>query len=201
MEESKINNVADNAGGTASKKSRLNTTQKILIIGFSVIIIGGAVLAYILINKKDTPSKNEPLSASDGNMLVIDQNNLKDVEDLLEDKVSNGMFEINMNGIWNFPDAKSASTDAYIANSHANSKPFYFEVILADTGKTVFKSTVLPVGSSWGEIKLNDTTLKSGSYDAKVVHHMLKVVNEGSDNQSFEEESTFDVAVILNILK
>ncbi len=198
-----MNNLekTDNKQDSATKKAGLSTTQKILIAGFSIIIIGGAVLSYILINKKDTPSKNEALSADNGNMLVIDENNLTDVEDLLEDKVSNGMFEINMNTIWNFPDSKSASTDAYIANSHTNSKPFYFEIVRGDTGATVFTSTVLPVGTSWDKITLNDSNIKSGSYDCKVVYHMLKVVNEGSDDEKFEEDDKFEVAVTLNILK
>lgn len=174
---------------TEEKNKGLTTNQKILIGGFAaiavVIVIAGFFLYRALNNHE------EPVVSSAGGNLVVDESNLTEIEDMLSEAVQDGMFEVNMSTTWNFPDGKSASSDAFLANGTANHYPLTFEVLL-DGEEVVYSSTVIPVGNQIKEIKL-DKELTAGSYKAVCLYHLWK--EDGTEN------STFGVDITLNILK
>ena len=91
-----------------------------------------------------------------------------------------GMFEVNMNTIWTFPNGESASADAYIANGHANKLPISFEIIVDE--EVVYTSTVIPVGNQIKDIVL-DKPLDAGSYNAVCMYYLWN--EDGTENSNF----------------
>lgn len=171
-----------------AKKNRLNTTQKILIVGFLCLIVVIGVAAFFLIKAQNKKDDAEPKQAGS---LVIDESNLADVEEQLEQTVADGMFEINMNTIWHFPDGESASSDAYVANGIANHHPISFDILLDGTEK-IYSSSVIPLGKQIKEIIL-EKDLEAGSYQAQCLYHLW--------NEDGTESSTFGVNIIIDVAK
>lgn len=156
----------------------IGTTQIILIIGFLVLIVT-IVVAAVFIYK----SMQKPVETTNNNgNLVVDESNLSDIEEQLKSSVQDSMFELNMNTIWTFPDAKSASTDAVVTNSAANHYDISFEILLGEEEEVIFTSTVIPVGKQIKEIIL-DKELAPGTYDAVCNYHLWK--EDGSENSTF----------------
>ena len=158
------------------KNKKLNTTQIILIVGFICIIALICVFGFFLLNAN---KENDTAPASGGN-LVIDESNLEQVMSQMESSVEEGMFEVNMNTIWTFPNGESASADAYIANGHANKLPISFEIIVDE--EIVYTSTVIPVGSQIKDIIL-DKPLDAGSYNAVCMYYLWN--EDGTENSNF----------------
>jgi len=160
----------------------------ILIIGISILVVTVLIVGFLIYSKLNQDKQVNQIRKQ-GNY-VIDESNLAEIKDLMSAKVKEGMFELNMNNIWSFPDGKSSSSDAYIANSKANSKSLYFDLILDDSGDTIYTSTVLPVGTSLKQLKL-EKELSSGTYVATCTYHLL--------NEDGTESSSLAVAVTIII--
>lgn len=154
-------------GVEEEKKEKKNKKKKIIIVAIICTIAVVGIILYFILNKEEGG-------------LVIDDSNLADVEEQLAETVADGMFEINMNTTWNFPNGESASSDAYVANGNANKYPISFEILLDGT-EVVYSSTVIPVGKQIKEIAL-DKDLPAGSYQAVCMYHLLN--EDGTDNSS-----------------
>jgi len=170
------------------RKKGLSTVHIILICGFICLIAAVGVAAYFIVKSQ---SNNDVSQVLPKGSLVIDESNLEDVKEELSEAVAEGMFEVNMNTAWNFPDGKSASTDAYVANGNANSSPISFEILIDGT-ENVYTSTVMPVGKQIKEIKL-EKELSAGLYNAVCFYHLWK--EDGT------EKSSFGVNITINVLK
>ncbi len=147
-------------------KKKLTKTQKIMIVGFSVMsvaIVVTGILIYMALNKKEP----EPTGS-----YVIDESNYEEIAGEMYDRLQSGMYEVTMNAIWHFDNGEEASSDAYVANAKSNNSPVFFEVFLSDTDELVYTSTVLPVGTKLKELKL-DKPLEKGSYDAICKYNLL----------------------------
>jgi len=170
-------------------KGGLTKVQLILIIGFVALAAVICIVGYILYNSMNKDP--EPAVAGGNGNLVIDESNLAEVDEIMAQAVEEGMFEVNMNTIWNFPDGESPSSDAYVANGNANSRPISFDIIL-DGEECVYSSTVIPVGNRIKEIKL-DKDLAAGQYNATCMYHLW--------NEDGTENSSFGVGIVLYIGK
>lgn len=167
------------------EKGGMTTNQKIMICGFTlliIVIVVAAVFIYKSLNKEEPP-------AATGN-LVIDESNLAEVTDQMAESVKDGMFEVNMNTTWNFPSAKEASADAFVANSNSNHYPISFEILLGDEKEVIYTSTVIPVGNQIKEIKL-EKELEPGSYDVVCFYRLWK--EDGTENSSFGVNITLNI--------
>lgn len=162
----------------SKKNNKLNSTQKILIIGFSCLILAVVVVAILLWGKLSSMSQTDTSGA--GGNYVIDESNLADVKEAMAQKVEDGYFEVNMNTAWTFPNGEEPSTNAYVANGNANSLPITFEILLEE--EVIYSSGLIPVGNRIKEIKL-DKDLDAGTYDAVCMYHLWK--EDGTENSSF----------------
>lgn len=176
------------------KKSNLNAAAKglttkhiVLILGSLVIICAAVVTAIVLLRQ---PVTQETVTSR---VPVINQDNLAKIESDIAEKVAKGMFETHMNTNWEFPNGKSASSNAVMGNSASNRYPFWFTVTLEDTNETVFTSSLLPVGTVLKEVKL-DKELKKGTYPAIVSIHMV-------DEKGVEVESNMGFNITLSVKK
>jgi hypothetical protein len=161
------------------KKKELSGKQVTLILG-SVAIVAAAVVAIVLLTRPD-----EPVSA----VRVIDQANVTEIQEDIQSKVDQSMFETYMTTSWNFPDGQSPSSDAVMGNSVNNNYPFWFELTLADTGEVLFESGLLPVGTTIESVTLSKD-LPAGSYPASVTIHLVD-----ENNNPFDSNAAFNVTL------
>lgn len=167
---------------TNSRRKKKVSKKQIAVIGVIVVLVAViGVLVYMLFFK---PEKQE-------NNMIVTEGDADVVIDELSKKVSEGMFEVKMNTIWSFKDSASPSTDAYLANAAGNTRTIIFDIVLNDTGETVFTSSKIPVGSKIQNLTL-DKQLAAGSYPASVKYHLL--------DEEDQEVSSLAVTVTLNIL-
>jgi hypothetical protein len=101
------------------------------------------------------------------------------------------MFNARMNVDWTFDSSHSTSSDAYVANSEINSHVIYFEIILDDSGDTIYTSPNMAINTKLQNLTL-DCDLAAGDYPATCMYHLL--------NDDGSEFSQVGVAVTVHIL-
>lgn len=159
------------------------TSKKKTIIMVSIIVILLAIIgfmAYLLLKPKEKPLPN-----------VVTEKNKDTIMEELQERVADGMFEMNLVTEWTFDNSSVPSKDAFVANSSGNRYTFYFTVTLKETGELVYTSPQVPVGSRLSEIQL-EKEVPAGTYPATLDYHLL--------NESGGEQSSVGVGITLNIL-
>lgn len=161
------------------------TTKHIILIFGSLVIIGAAVIIGIILLR---PAKTESLGPK-----VITKANVSEILGEVKDDVAEGMFETYMNTVWEFPDGKSASSNAVMGNAAGNTHSFWFTLTLKDSQDLLYTSDLLPVGTKLNEVKL-EKKLKKGSYPAVITVHLV-------DDKGEDIKSNMSFNITLNILK
>jgi len=181
-----------NQGSTQENKSNKKVIIIIAILAI-VIIALVAVIAFLLgKGKGDDTSDGAPREVANSIRTVVDEDNAQDIVEQMREEVAEGMFECQMSMKWTFPDGKSESKDAYVANSVNNTHPICFDVYMKDSEELLYSSPVLPVGTDLKNIKL-DKELPAGEYKATVMYTLLK------DTESQEEISSAGFVITITI--
>lgn len=138
----------------------------VIIVAAIVICVLVGVIVYLL-NRSDA----EPEVVHDN---VITPDNVEEVVNQMEaeEKVPVGSYEVSMNLDWVFPDGNTASTNAFVENSTANTNTVYFTLTKKDGGEQIYRSPYLTVGSHIENFKL-DTALAKGTYDVIITYHLV----------------------------
>jgi hypothetical protein len=176
-----------NASPTENAK-KLNT-KFILLIIFAVVVVCATVIVVVLLTRP-TPV---PQTGNATAVPVVDESNLDSLMSELAEKAEKSMFVTYMNMIWHFPDASSASRDAVIGNSESNNYPFYFDVVLRDSGETVYTSSLVPVGMNLKEVYL-DKKLPKGEYAAVLTYHL---VDDQNEDEVLESNLGFNITLVI----
>lgn len=142
--------------------SKTNIVMIVVIIAIAIVLI--VALALVL--------TRQSAEAERRNVVVTPDNVEEILSDMQEQKVQAGRYEVTMNTTWNFDKGDSSSSNAYVENSTANTNDVYFDIVLSDTGETIFTSPTIPVGSHLESITL-DTPLDKGTYDCVLTYHLL----------------------------
>jgi len=179
MSQERINQKLSTASGTKGKKG-------ILFAIVIVCILAAVVLAVVLLVPSTTKEQEQ-------RSVMITPDNVDEVmaEMAEPSKIGPGQYEVVMNTSWEFENGTSASTNAYVENSTANSNDIYFDVTLNDTGETIYESPVIPVGSHLDEITL-DTALNAGEYECTLTYYLL--------NEDGEPVSTLDIVLRISVM-
>lgn len=165
----------------------------------TAIMIGCALLIFILIAIIVVlvillAGRKEPENQGDTNGYVINEDNYQQIVEEMDARVEAGYFETYMNTEWTFSDGESETKNAILGNSPNNTKPIRCEVLLDDTGETVFSTGVIPVGKLVPAFKL-DVDLDAGTYDATCVIYLM---DEGADGNYRDTSSAgFHVTIIV----
>lgn len=149
-----------NIGGAKKKGGKVA-----LIVCVVVIIALLGVVIFLLTRKEDEePRRN----------VVVNEDNVEQILAEMEEseRVPLGSYEMTMNSTWYFDNGSSASSNAYVENSVANTNPVYFDIVRSDTDETIFESPILPIGSHLDSITL-DKKLSAGTYDCVMTYHLL----------------------------
>lgn len=156
------------------------TTKKIVLIFGSLIIICAAVIIAILLLRQEPEG-----------IPVANAGNIEQIQGEVKDKVAKGMFMTHMNTTWTFADGESASYDAVMGNSSANTYPFWFKLTLADTSEVLYQSGTIPVGQQISEIKL-EKDLEKGTYPAVI---NIQMVDE--NGEELESNMGFNISLVI----
>lgn len=181
-----------NTNDTVTKKKR----SGILIIFLILIIAALAVTVVFLFRKNqeniDTISSMSEQAPAEKRNVVVNKDNVEEVINQLseEEKTPAGNYEVVMSTLWNFANGSAVSNDAYIENAETNTNDVYFDVTLAETGETIYKSPVIPVGSYLKNVTL-DTELAKGKYDSVITYSLL--------DEEQNVLSTVSVGFVINV--
>lgn len=176
------NGNKDNSGG---KQPALNKTQVILICGFAVVIVVVIVGFLFLMNRKEPVKERGPIG-------VITSDNVGEIVNEVQDRIAKGTMQVNMNTVWRFDDAVSASYNAVIRNAEVNNFPFYFDLMLKDTEEIIYTSPLMPLGTQLNELIL-ETELPAGTYAAVCKYHLVDEEN----NEEISGNTAVNVTVII----
>ena len=131
-------------------------------------IVSGTVVTVIAVAGIILLTQQAP--DDERNVVVTPSNVAEAVADLSEGNAN--FYEVTMNSTWYFEDGASASSNAYVENSKANTNDVYFDIVRSDTDETIFSSPTIPVGSHLENITL-DTDLDAGTYDCVLTYHLM----------------------------
>jgi hypothetical protein len=173
------------------QKKGLSTQVVALIVILAVVLSGAAVAVAMILRPPPPEIVVLPDPAPRTGVQVITEENIVDILDDMVQRADRSTFTTHMNTTWRFPNGRSASSNAVMGNSSANTYPFYFTVELADTGEVVFTSGLLPVGSRINRIVL-DTNLAQGTYAAVVVINMVD-----ENGQAVESNVGINITLII----
>ena len=185
-DKSQISSASQQSNIMGIKNSKSKTTIIALLIVLFVVIATLASVVYFMNKKDDNPSS----SVSTGRGTVVTLDNKDEILADLNNKVSDGFYEIMMNVEWSFKDASTPSEDAYVANPTTNSNTVYFDVVVDSTGQTVYESPMIPVGYALQDIALK-SDLAAGTYPCTLTYHLV--------DENSKDISTLAVGVTLNI--
>lgn len=141
-------------------------TLSIVILVLIILVMAG-VIAYLLMSRK--PAEEERRN------VVVTPDNVEEVIQQMEEEeyVAPGYYTVTMNFDWHFAAGDAVSEDAYVENAVENTNSVYLDLFLAeDEENAIYKSPVIPVGSSLEDIAL-DTPLSAGTYDCVAVYHLV----------------------------
>jgi hypothetical protein len=140
----------------------------VIVFALCIVVIIGllAVVVYLLNAKKNV---DEPVRR---NVVVNEENVDKVIEQLAEQRVEPGSYQVTMNTTWNFSSSDSPSDNAYVKNAETNTNSVYFDVTRSDTNETIYESPIIPVGSWLDDITL-DSKLQEGTYDCIITYHLI----------------------------
>lgn len=193
MTDSYSKNESSNSGKKGGGKG--------LIIGgvISIIIILLLVIIIILIvrsNKSDAEARQASIVEEETQQqrAVITEDNAEEaLAEFLEGTSADipQHYTVTQNSDWEFPDGKSASTNAYVENDKDNETPVFFDIVVDETGETVYSSPVLELGAKLEGITL-DKELSKGIYPCTMTYHLV------DDQQN--TLTTVNVGVTLNVM-
>lgn len=146
------------------KKGRKKTVGIIILIVVILALVG--VILYLVMSRKPEEERRN---------VVVTPDNVEDVVRQMadEDFVDPGYYTVTMNYDWHFAAGDAVSSDAYVENMTENTNAVYLDLYLAsDEENAIYKSPVIPVGSSLQDIAL-DQKLDAGTYDCVAVYHLV----------------------------
>lgn len=137
-----------------------------------VVVVVCFIAAAIVVTALVLILTKQSADAEKRNVVVTPDNVEEVLSDMQEQQVQAGTYEVTMNTTWNFDKGDSASSNAYVENSTANTNDVYFDIVRSDTEETIYKSPIIPLGSHLENITL-DTPLDKGTYNCVLTYHLL----------------------------
>lgn len=147
-----------------SGKPAKSSTKSIIILAIVISIVIIVIVALLLIFTRQSETKR--------NVVVTPDNVDEILSNLKEPPAEQGTYEVKMNTTWNFDKGDAASSNAYVENSTSNTNAVDFDIVLSETGETIFESPIIPVGSHLENITL-DKALGQGTHACVLTYHLL----------------------------
>lgn len=153
-------------------------SKKLLIVALvAVIVILLGVIVYLVGFRRESEEEER------GRAVLLTEDNVEEYDN--QEVVEDGYYLVTMNTSWEFDNGKAESNNAYVANAENNTRTVYFDVLLADTGKLIYSSPYMPVGTELKNFALKEN-LEAGDYTAIVTYHLVDDNNNEIDDVSAE---------------
>lgn len=170
--------ITEKLSGRTERKSRSGI---IAIWIITIVVIVAIVGLVIFFTKPQATRKN----------VVVTPDNVEEIlSDAQRQQATAGTYEVTMNTTWNFEKGDSASSDAYVENSTANTNDVYFDIVRSDTNETIFTSPTIPVGSHLENITL-EKVLEKGTHACLLTYYLLDT--EGNTTSKLNLKLTIHV--------
>ncbi len=184
-----------NQSGIESKEKKKGIGILIFFMIFIIVALIATVVILFQKNKEIVATTTTTItegSPSEKRNVVVNKDNIEEIIAQIaeEDRTPPGNYEVTMSTTWDFADGSAISGNAYVENVEVNTNDVYFDVTLAGTGETIYKSPVIPVGSYLKDIAL-DAPLGKGSYDSIITYSLL--------DQEQNVLSTVSVGFVINV--
>lgn len=144
-----------------------------IVILIVIILLLVGVVIYLLMSKK---TEEAPATSNEKRNVVVTPDNMDEVAEILSgsnEPTQTGYYTATMNYEWRFKKGNEASYNAYVENTAGNTNAVYLDLFrVGDEENAIYKSPVIPVGSSLQDIAL-DTPLEKGTYDCVAVYHLV----------------------------
>lgn len=140
-----------------------------IVILVVIILVMASIIVYLLMSRKPIEKEQERRN------VVLTPDNVEEMIQQMDEEeyVAPGYYTVTMNFEWHFATGDAVSENAYVENALENTNAVYLDLFLAENEENaIYKSPVIPVGSSLQEIKL-DTPLSAGTYDCVGVYHLV----------------------------
>lgn len=160
------------ANQTQSEKKGGGARTVGIVLLVVIFLVMAGVIIYLLMSRQPEEKEEERRG------VVVTPNNVQEVMDQLEQRASEeltapGYYTVWMNYEWYFATGDAVSENAYVENLAVNTNAVYLDLfLLEDEENAIYKSPVIPLGSSLQNIKL-DTPLEAGTYDCVAVYHLV----------------------------
>jgi cytoskeletal protein RodZ len=197
MSSESIKSTSEKGGNGGKKNGAI-----VIVVSISLIVILALVVVIILLTKNKNAESMVAEAATEANESSEqprrDVITAENAEEIIEEFTKSSpefipqSYTVTQNSDWTFPDGNSPSTDAYVMNDVSNDTPVYFNVIVDETGETVYSSPVITLGAELTGFKL-DTPLEAGTYICTVEYHLV------DDDQN--TLTTVNVGATLHILE
>lgn len=156
-----------NIGNQNQEEKKGGRKARSIVILVAIILVMAGIIVYLLMSRK--PAEEERRN------VVVTPDNIEEVIQQMEEEeyVAPGYYTVTMNFDWHFATGDAVSSDAYVENAAENTNAVYLDLFLVeDEENAIYKSPVIPVGSSLRDIAL-DTPLSAGTYDCVAVYHLV----------------------------
>lgn len=144
------------------------------IAAVTIVIVGLVGVIIYLLNQREPNSETASTEQERRNVVVTPENVDEVIQQMNESQqIEPGYYLVSMNYDWYFKTGDAISSNATVRNSTENTNAVFFDVVMADDEEDViYKSPVIPVGSSLKQISL-DRKLDAGTYDCIVIYHLI----------------------------
>lgn len=154
--------------GKPKKKKKKRASRKwlilLLILLLLLILIGGGILVYKINQKREFERYQFDTEAMAGRIQMMTE---EEIQAELNRVVEEGMFNISIASAIVFESPESEG-EARIENVAANNYHMQVDIILDESGETVYSSKLIQPGYSIGNIKLSEK-LEPGEYEATAI--------------------------------
>lgn len=158
----------------AKKKGKKGGAKAAGIILLAVVFLAMAgMIIYLLMSRQPEKEEESGLRGT-----IVTPSNVQDVIEEMDQKtpeesVAAGYYTVRMNYEWYFATGDAVSENAYVENLSVNTNAVYLDLFLeGDEENAIYKSPVIPLGSSLQDIAL-DTPLEAGTYPCVAVYHLV----------------------------
>jgi len=159
----------------------------ISIIAIVVVAVLVGVIFFLLTAQNKSDEKRQVLVTEDNVGQVIEEIAQEDEQR----ENAPGYYTVTMYTEWHFKSGDEPSYDSYVENKEQNTNDVYFDIVMAeDENDVIYKSPIIPRGSSIDSIKL-DKVLEPGSYDTICIYNLV------DDNQQSLSQVRINLKIIV----
>ena len=174
------------------EKKKSNKRKFLLLLLLLVVVVCGGIAALWLNGFFDTTPKTRLQRDQDALAGLLKGKDGEDISNILGEKIAEGMVNVSIEGNVLF-EQNGKKGRLGIQNIEANRYSFTVDLILDDTGETIYQSNLIDPGYYIEYVELNKT-LSAGTYSATAVFKTYSL--DETEDQIGEVNTKINLEVI-----